>query len=85
MANNLDGLFESFLNKYEIDYVLEKLTTIFFIETPEWIKNKKSTINPQSNDNKCFQYSVTLSLYHNQIKRNLFRISEIKRYVNNIN
>ena len=31
-----------------------------FIETREWIKNIKCTINPQNNDNQCFQYSITL-------------------------
>ena len=57
-----------------------------FIETPDWIKNKKCTINPQNNDNKCFQYSVTLSLYHEQMtRRNRFRVSKIKPFVDNIN
>ena len=41
-----------------------------FIESPDWIKNKKCTINPQNKDNKCFQYSIILSLYHKEIKRN---------------
>ena len=54
-----------------------------FIKTPEWIKNKRCTINPQNKDNKCFQYSVTLSLYHNQINNNLQRISKIKLFINN--
>ena len=31
-----------------------------YIETPEWINNKKCTINPQNKHNKCFQYSITL-------------------------
>ena len=32
------------------------------------IENKKSTINPKNNDNKCFQYAVTVALNHGQIK-----------------
>ena len=56
-----------------------------FIETPDWIKNKKCSINPQNKDNKCFQYSVTLSLYHKQIRRNIFRVSKIKPFIDNIN
>ena len=31
-------------------------------DSPKWIKNKKSTINPKNNDYKCFQYAVTLTL-----------------------
>ena len=32
-----------------------------YIDSPQWIKNKKSTINPKNNDYKCFQYAVTSS------------------------
>ena len=39
-------------------------------------------MNPQNNDNKCFQYAVAIFLYHQQIKSNLFRISKIKPYSN---
>ena len=42
-------------------------------------------MNPQNNDKKCFQYSIILSLYHEQIKNNFFRISKIKSYINNLN
>ena len=49
-----------------------------FTDSPEWIKNEKCTINPQSNDSKCFQYSIIASLYHKEIKNNPERISKIK-------
>ena len=26
-----------------------------YIDSPKWLKNKKSTINPKNNDYKCFQ------------------------------
>ena len=32
------------------------------IDSPIWLKDKKSTINPKINDYKCFQYAVTLAL-----------------------
>ena len=39
-----------------------------YIDSPEWLKNKRSTINPKNiNDDKCFQYSVTVALNHEQI------------------
>ena len=32
-----------------------------YIDFPDWIKNKKTAINPiNKNDNKCFQYAVTV-------------------------
>ena len=34
----------------------------FYIDSPKWLKDKKSTINPINNDDKCFQYAVTLAL-----------------------
>ena len=33
-----------------------------YIDSPKWLKNKRSTINPKINDYKCFQYAVTLAL-----------------------
>ena len=26
-----------------------------YIDSPKWLKNKKATINPKNNDDKCFQ------------------------------
>ena len=33
-----------------------------YIDSPKWLKNKKSTVNPKNNDYKCFQNAVTLNL-----------------------
>ena len=33
-----------------------------YIDSPKWLKDKKSTINPKNNDHKCFQYAVNLAL-----------------------
>ena len=49
------------------------------------IKNKKCSINPQNKDNKCFQYSVIISLYHKEIKNNPEKISKVKPFINNLN
>ena len=40
-----------------------------YIDSPKWLKNKKSTINPKNNDDKCFQYAVTLALNLDKIKK----------------
>ena len=37
--------------------------------SPKWLKDKKSIINPKSNDSKCFQYAVTLALNLDKIKK----------------
>ena len=38
-----------------------------YIKSPEWILNKRATINPKNKDNKCFQYSITVALNHQNI------------------
>ena len=41
-----------------------------YIDSPEWLKNKKAAINPQNEkDDKCFQYALTVALSHEQIKK----------------
>ena len=49
------------------------------------MKNKKATINPVSDDNKCFQYSAIVALNHEKIGKNSQKISTIKAFVNKYN
>ena len=56
-----------------------------YIDSPKWLKDKKSTINPKNNDNKCFQYAVTLPLNLDKIKRDPQRISKIKPFIDQYN
>ena len=56
-----------------------------YIDSPKWIKNKKSTINPKNNDHKCFQYAVTLALNLDKINSHPERISKIKPFIEQYN
>ena len=56
-----------------------------YIESPKWLKNKKSTINPKNNDYKCFQYALTLALNLDKINNNPQRISKIKPFIDQYN
>ena len=56
-----------------------------FVESPDWIKNEKCTINTQNKDNKCFQHSIIVSMYHKEIKYHPESISKIKPFINNLN
>ena len=41
-----------------------------YIDSPDWIKNKKATINPINEKyKKCFQYDVIVVLNYEQIKK----------------
>ena len=45
-----------------------------YIDSPKWLKDKNSTINPKNNDDKCFQYAVTLALNLDKIKKDPQRV-----------
>ena len=69
-------------------YDLNKITISkggSYIDSPKWLKIKKSTINPKNNDYKCFQYAITLALNYDKIDRNPQRISKIKPFIENYN
>ena len=85
--NYLENLFNSFLLKYNIDQTPEEpiITNSIFIKTPERLALKRCVLNPSNNDNKCFQNSTTLSLYHEQLGRHFCRILKLKPFINNFN
>ena len=56
-----------------------------YIDSPKWLKNKKSKINPNNNDYKCFQYAVTLPLNLDKINNHPERISKIKPFIEQYN
>ena len=52
-----------------------------YIDSPEWLKNVKETINPKNNDDTCFQHALTVALNHKQIKSHPERRSKIKLFI----
>ena len=53
------------------------------IDSSDWVKNKKPTINPiNKKDNKCFQYAITVTLNDEEIKKDTQRITKIKPFIN---
>ena len=56
-----------------------------YIDSREWIKNKRATINPKNKSNKCFQYAVTVALNHDKINNNPQRVSKMKPFINQYN
>ena len=37
-----------------------------YIDSPDWIKKKKTAINPKNDNDRCFQYTATTAL--NRVK-----------------
>ena len=60
---------------YSVDLLCHELHKISlnrsgsYIDSPKWLKNKKSTINPKNNDDKCFEYALTIALNHQNINK----------------
>ena len=54
-----------------------------YIDSPDWIKDKKATIHPvNQKDDKCFQYALTVALNHEEIGKNSERTTKIKSFIN---
>ena len=58
-----------------------------YIASPDWIKNKKGTKNPNLNkkENKCFKYAITVALNYEEIKIDPQKITKIKPYIDKYN
>ena len=56
-----------------------------YIYSPGWLKNKKSAINPKNNDDKCFQYALTVALNHEQSKKDPQRRTKVKPFIDQYN
>ena len=54
-----------------------------YIDSPEWRKNKKSTINPKNDNDKCFQYALAIALNYQNIKRILKEYQILSRLLIN--
>ena len=65
-----------------LEYHLHKISLTrgsSYIESPEWIKNKGVSINPQNTkNNKCFQYAIIAALNYHNIDNHPERISKLK-------
>ena len=56
-----------------------------YIGSKGWIKMKNATINPKNEDEKCFQYVVTVALNYGETESHPERISNIKPFINKYN
>ena len=68
-------IFENVDLLYYYVHKIDMRRSASYIENPEWIKNKKATINPKNmNDDNCFQYGVPVALNDTDIGRDPQRI-----------
>ena len=64
-----------------LEYHLHKISLnrgSSYINSPEWLKNKRATINPKNTrDNECFKYAIIVALHHQEIGRDPERTSNL--------
>ena len=53
-----------------------------YVKSPEWLRNKRATINPKNKDNECFKYAITTALNYNEIPNHPERISNLMPFFN---
>ena len=56
-----------------------------YIDSPKWLKDKKSTINPKNNNHKCFQYAAALAVNFDNINNHPEKISKIIPFIDQYN
>ena len=69
-------------------YILHKISLRkrrSYIESSEWLKNELATINQKKKKDNCFQFAITVTLNHENIRRNPQRISKIRPFINQYN
>ena len=56
-----------------------------YVDSPEWIKKEKATINPKNKDDEYFQYAVTVALNYGETESHPERVLNIKLFKNKYN
>ena len=56
-----------------------------YLDSAHWIKKRKAIVNLKNEDDKCFQYAVTVASTYEKIKWNSERASNIKPFINKYN
>ena len=57
-----------------------------YIDSRDWIKIKKTTINSINEaNNKWFQYAITVALNYEEIQKDPQRITKVKSFINKYN
>ena len=56
-----------------------------YIDSPEWLKNKKKATTNTKNNDKCFQYALTVALNYQKNKNNPEGILKIRPFIDQYN
>ena len=51
-----------------------------YIPLPDWLSKREAITNPKNLDMKCFKWAVIAAMKWKEIKRNIQRVSKLRRY-----
>ena len=54
-----------------------------YLPLPDWLARKKAIINPKNSDLECFKWAVIAAIRWEEIGKNPYRITKLKRLENN--
>ena len=63
--------------------ISDEADEVSYIDSPDWLKNEKATINLISKKDKIFfQYALTVALNYEEIKKDPQKMTNIKPFIN---
>ena len=54
-----------------------------YIDSSDWIKNKKSAVNTVNGDGKCFEYVAAVTLNHKEWEKSISKTQKLKINIKN--
>ena len=80
-----DFIFDSVQLIYYKCYEVTFIRASLYVDSSDWIKKKKVTINPKNADDKCFQYKAAVALIYEVTESHPERVSNIEPFINKYN
>ena len=80
-----DFIFDLLQLLYDQCHRINRKRCCSYIDPPDQIKKKKTTVNQKNTDDKCAQYAITIALNYGEIRWNPERVLNIKPFINKYN
>ena len=83
------GLSHDCINRVYVKFIkINSPGGLSYIPTPEWLFNKKATVNPNNSkrgDNKCFHYALLIAIHHKELGKTPERVEKLTKCIDKYN
>ena len=52
-----------------------------YVKSPDWLRCQNARVNPKNVNDRCFQYTFTLTRHYKEIKNRLGQLSSFKVFL----